>query len=163
LACASTRLIVGTSAVSLGACDCVLCPCYVQQARDAPVREHNAPHVGPKLIWHDVQGEDGIHSSRGRFKTLGREPLTSLFSWIGPWNPPDRIRLPGLLASLAGQVFRVEQRAARPLPERRSAKLRRADSICWSKVAEARNPRERGFGGNQGLLRPLGPKGGAYP
>ena len=44
----------------------------------------------------------------------------------------------GLLASLAGQVFRVGQRAARSLPERRSAKFRRADSICWSKVADAR-------------------------
>ena len=44
----------------------------------------------------------------------------------------------GLLASLAGQVFRVGQRAARSLPERRSAKFRREDSICWSKVADAR-------------------------
>jgi hypothetical protein len=46
-----------------------------------------------------------------------------------------------LLTLLAGQVFRVEQRAARPLPERRPAKFRRALFSSWSKVADARNHR----------------------
>ena len=72
----------------------------------------------------------------------------------------------GLLASLAGQVFRVGQRAARSLPERRSAKFRRADSICWSKVADARKrpdwERPRYRPRNQGLPRPRG-QGGVYP
>src|SRR3954452_23192922 len=36
------------------------------------------------------------------------------------------------------RITRRAGRAARSLPERRSAKFRRADSICWSKVAAAR-------------------------
>ena len=44
-----------------------------------------------------------------------------------------------LLTLLAGRVFRVEQRAVRPLPERRPAKFRRANILSWSKVADARN------------------------
>ena len=44
----------------------------------------------------------------------------------------------GLLAPLAGAFFWVGQRAARPFPERRPANPRRAASLIWSKVANAR-------------------------
>ena len=78
--------------------------------------------------------------------THGRRSSIASTTPIGRQRPGDDLLTGGaaddsLAQSLAGHVFRVGQRAARPFPERRPAKFRRADSICWSSAKPIRKAR----------------------
>jgi hypothetical protein len=64
---------------------------------------------------------------------VGRVPEAAAVTQRSPWVRFDSRRL-ARLTSITRRIFRVGQRAARPLPERRPAN-RRAIAFVWSKVA----------------------------